>query len=1501
MSDDQRPPKRRKSAAQVFLGMIGLGGGNENLASVSADPIANSAPSQELAVNDMASEDTSLATSPVVGGREAKANSGDGGGGGFSPSSKTRCPSKQMLQETARSALLALSDAPPSAAPPGVVGMAPRKSKGKGKDKGTGSLKHGEKEVLGVVRKGVSVGSVTVKAELVVGSGVLTGLPEWTESEALGSLRYNKKPLMTMLVADLREALETLSLSPAGSKPELRLRLARRLYSDIAAGYTSVATVKGFEVLAPPISTEGASEMSSARGARHQKRRVSLAITSLCKGPNTKDKPIVVSSSDDEDDAGAAVVNPPSTAVANTAPNEDEDGTSTAAGCTEISVFGRASGRSGKRTRLMRYAKDPAVAKETRINADAPAGEITAGPKPGMTLAELRRGVKALGLKPKGTRKADLEACWRDAVSITTKEEHKEEDVEGTKVGGQGGKIGEQATEEAEALLGGVRVLNMKVFTLKKHVQEMSLKPAGHLKVDLQRCLCEALRIGHSGKGRHAPNRAGGRDAAKEGNSSDSGDGRAADVSGRQRRGRRGVSASQGAQVAVSPTSVRRGRRAHTKQAEPSPGFGCSPDRIRFHGKAVSAMKPDERRKSLHDLDMPSKRMDDEETTHDLVDALIQRKAEAAEMNSRKQAWCGRLVHMMRKAELADMLRDFNADDSGKVEDMRVRFRKELRKWAASEVEVPNSADGAGGSNLKEGVKQAEADPGSGSDENAADPENESSSTEAKPSGKGRGRPTLRSQAKKAATLPSPKGRRKTRAKPASGGESSTSESRRGVSSSSRIGIGKESIEGSSSRPRRSRAVDDKKVTVSPEKTINRATAAKGKGKGRTSKAESKLIPAEPASARSSSRSRRVGADSQPGRSELEDGEEDDDGNTPAPSATHRPAGRPPRRTRIKSATASPAKGKGRGEEKTKATASPERRPARVSLPSPTTAVRRRRAATGKTAPAVGSSATPSSLGDKEVGYHSSVEFMSETSNMESTAEAVPNLSSKIGPLPSEVIQPTDVIMEDANGDAEGDQSSKGKSPGRDSPQQLTGDPPSPFSRGPLQRERGQGVQAQSGEVPQGSPGFTGSNSHSEYPARNGDGGQGSGFDGDGGSEDEGGNGLGSRDVGGGEGDGNGGNDSDSNNSEGSTDDEEARDEQDDIDEQEEEEGLEDEDELDADIAKNASAEESQGGADSGAVEGAEDEQDDDPKQRSQGVERNGIEAVASEWKGQESAIETRLPVGISGALNNDKPQAVVGRKPSTENPATGFSDHPGDVETLKAIHVGEGGRNEKGAGLVDVEQEAMQIDDAIVAEPALLLLDGNESHDAEETEDSEVLLFIDQDSVAGESEAVVSENQEKAFLEKQGREIGSGCQQNLEEEEGEGDTAEEDGVEEEDTVEEDGVEEEDTVEEGDNVEEGDDMEEGEAIEKQQECDGEVVDAQDDDKTRPEKVAEGRGPRRQEEEATEAKEDTGEEVSADQIDCQAGREEEVKTKPLGLQLVRFLIASKHGNAQMLKF
>lgn len=289
---------------------------------------------------------------------------------------------------------------------------------------------------------------------------------------------------------------------------------------------------------------------------------------------------------------------------------------------------------------------------------------------------------------------------------------------------------------------------------LRAHIDRMGLEASGRLKHDLQQCLCDAVRSG-TGKSRrpraHTPRRTAGKAAAaaaatpaakKKGGGSGNGDrdedeDDAGEPDDQPRRGRAGAPVSG------------RGKRLPPDQTDKSPVPVLPPGKVRFHNRAVSAMSHDEMKEALQDLDVASLRKDDEELTHDLIDALVLRKAEAAERNPKKQAWRGRLVYKMRKAELADMLEDFEVDDTGRVEEMRTRFRAALRKWAAEKIKLPASragcSGGGGGGSAGTGGAAAgapsepevEEDIGSDVDEPCAV---ESSATDGAGRGKRRGR-----------------------------------------------------------------------------------------------------------------------------------------------------------------------------------------------------------------------------------------------------------------------------------------------------------------------------------------------------------------------------------------------------------------------------------------------------------------------------------------------------------------------------------------------------------------------------------------------------------------------------------------------------------------------------------------------------------------------------------------------------------------------------------------
>ncbi|CAM9804158.1 unnamed protein product [Scytosiphon promiscuus] len=309
------------------------------------------------------------------------------------------------------------------------------------------------------------------------------------------------------------------------------------------------------------------------------------------------------------------------------------------------------------------------------------------------------------------------------------------------------------------------------VAILKGHLDRMGLKAEGRRKADLQQCLLDAVRddVGddhgdargdaHSGEGGHAHKTRKGTKGTRgaKGRSKKvvveayETDSQSTHPRGRGKKGRAQASDDFGTSaVSASPVGRGRTRKQRSDRAEkstsPAPAF--SPDRVRFHREAVSAMSPEKMREALHELDMPSLRKEDDEVIHDLVDALVQRKAEAADRNPRKQAWRGRPVYMMRKAELQHMLQRFGKDGTGKAEELRTRFRAVLREWAADEIDIPISgsaggAGGAGGIGVRE--RTTAFDP-QGEDKKA------SSGTDEAGTGRPRGRETRTTRARKGKT-----------------------------------------------------------------------------------------------------------------------------------------------------------------------------------------------------------------------------------------------------------------------------------------------------------------------------------------------------------------------------------------------------------------------------------------------------------------------------------------------------------------------------------------------------------------------------------------------------------------------------------------------------------------------------------------------------------------------------------------------------------------------------
>ena len=321
---------------------------------------------------------------------------------------------------------------------------------------------------------------------------------------------------------------------------------------------------------------------TSERGARYQKRRTRKTFTPLRKGHDTKECPITIASDDEAD----------------------------------------ADGRS-----------------EGGVS-------LAAGPKPGMTRAELLEAVKSLGLKPRGARKVDLEACWHEAVKSRAKEKSSEGDEgqDARQGKGHGDWGGKKEDKEAQPSVAGVPIMTMTVVALRKHVRGMGLKPSGHLKADLQRCLWDHLLEAKQAKPADAPS-----------------------------------------------VEIREGR------ADPVKAIALSPNCVLFRGIPVADMEPDTMRGMMKELDVPVSRKHMKEARHDLVEALVLRRAEALETRPTKQRWRGRLVYKMRKMEVTNALHHFGADESGKVEAMRSRFRQLLRDWAARDIVITESGGGMGG------------------------------------------------------------------------------------------------------------------------------------------------------------------------------------------------------------------------------------------------------------------------------------------------------------------------------------------------------------------------------------------------------------------------------------------------------------------------------------------------------------------------------------------------------------------------------------------------------------------------------------------------------------------------------------------------------------------------------------------------------------------------------------------------------------------------------------
>lgn len=468
-SDDDRGrrrarlPKKRSSFIGTVMGIVGLGGGGNGGGREEEEP--HTATAATAPVSPTPDAGARAATASPDGTRH-DANSSQGtptrghAGGVGSASAASRSPvrgrgSKQTLQEAARSALRALGQPPAAAAPAAASGSAGGKRKGKGKagsgaDDEDAEAEDEEEDVPkanGKGRgKGPSRGRAVVKTES-AGGRVSADLDDWTEGEALASLRYAGKPLMTMRVVDLKDALVALGLAYAGNQPELRMRLARRLCAGLAGGSPGMASMEGFATSASsPGSGLESSEQSSAREARRIKRRTLRTLGKKGAGADTKDCPIVIAS-DDEANASDAAAEAPSSSPASGSP-PPADAPATPAGASSVGP--------------------PPEAEEVEapVLTEALAVEFEAGPKPSMTVAELRSLMTRFGLKPKGRKKSDLIGCWAEAVKArrSMKEEGGEQKAGAAGVeGGRRGRRDVAEDEDPEASVDGVRVADMKV------------------------------------------------------------------------------------------------------------------------------------------------------------------------------------------------------------------------------------------------------------------------------------------------------------------------------------------------------------------------------------------------------------------------------------------------------------------------------------------------------------------------------------------------------------------------------------------------------------------------------------------------------------------------------------------------------------------------------------------------------------------------------------------------------------------------------------------------------------------------------------------------------------------------------------------------------------------------------------------------------------------------------------------------------------------------------
>ena len=314
-----------------------------------------------------------------------------------------------------------------------------------------------------------------------------------------------------------------------------------------------------------------------------------------------------------------------------------------------------------------------------------------------------------VGDSGKSTRTASSTGSVVDAEEIDRRSRGDES------IAGGSGKLGMTSAELGSLVkrlsLAGVLVMDMKVVSLRTHLRDMGLKPRGRLKADLQRCLCEHLLVGQHGEERlkEKPSRGeASQPGEKGGTSADDVVGATAGsvskVNGRRWAVAGGV--QQGAPF--QPPAVRKDMR-WTKQTDTSGHPGLSTDCILFHGTPVSKMEPETMLEILEDLGVTSSQKGDEDIAQNLVELLVLRRAEAAEAIKSRQRWRGQSVSRMRKMELATALHHLGADESGKVEDMRSRFRRLLRKWAAQEIIVIESSSNGGVKSAAVGEASADA------------------------------------------------------------------------------------------------------------------------------------------------------------------------------------------------------------------------------------------------------------------------------------------------------------------------------------------------------------------------------------------------------------------------------------------------------------------------------------------------------------------------------------------------------------------------------------------------------------------------------------------------------------------------------------------------------------------------------------------------------------------------------------------------------------------------